>query len=363
MRPVRVLLVAPSFDIVGGQSVQAERLMQALGSESNVEIAFQPTNPRFPPGLRWLDRVRYAKTIFREILYTAQLYRRANNIHVLHVFTAGFFSYWLTYVPAALCQKIFGTALILHYHDGRAERHFKRSHTAMRWASRADCIVVPSRFLTEVFGSFALHAIAIPNVADVRRFRYRRREHIRPKFLHNRGLESHYNVACSIRAFARVQQRYPESSLVIAHDGPLRQALESMVKKMGLQHVVFSGAVAQERMPELYDDADIYLMSPDIDNMPLSILECFASGLPVVSTAVGGVPEMITDERTGLLAAPNDDRALAEAALRLIEEPGLALRLTGNAREECDRYGPARVAADWGRLYRELTLEGENDTK
>jgi glycosyltransferase involved in cell wall biosynthesis len=136
---------------------------------------------------------------------------------------------------------------------------------------------------------------------------------------------------------------------------------------MGLRHVAFLGAVTAERMRELYDEADVYLMSPDIDNMPLSVLECYASGLPLVSTAAGGVPGMVHNERTGLLVPVGDDRSLASAALRLIEEPGLAMRLAENGRRECHRYGAAQVAAQWMQLYRELLgrqpSESESDRR
>ena len=77
-------------------------------------------------------------------------------------------------------------------------------------------------------------------------------------------------------------------------------------------------------MGALYNSADIYLMSPNADNMPLSLLECFAAGLPVVSSSAGGIPNIVEDQVSGLLFAPNDHQAMAACALRLLEEPGLA---------------------------------------
>jgi glycosyltransferase involved in cell wall biosynthesis len=153
-----------------------------------------------------------------------------------------------------------------------------------------------------------------------------------------------------------VQSRYPEASLTIAHNGPAKDQLQGMVTEMGLRNVRFVGAVSQDRMRELYDAADVYLMSPDLDNMPLSVLECYASGLPVVSTAAGGVPRIVENERTGLLVPVGDDRALAEAALRLLEEPGLGLYLAKNARKECYQYQAASVASEWASLYRAVLV-------
>lgn len=363
MKQIRVLLIAPSLDIVGGQSVQAARLLEAMGREADVQVDFQPINPRLPGSLRALQHTRYVRTAATECCYSADLLLQITKYDILHVFTAGYSSYWLTFGPAVILGKSFGLRLILHYHDGRAQGHFERSPGALRWAARADRIVVPSQFLVDVFSGFGLPARAIPNIVDVNQFRYRRRELVRPRFLHNRGLEPHYNVPCTIRAFAAVQSRYPDASLVIAHGGTLRPQLESMVNEMGLRHVTFVGIVSQERMRELYDQADIYLMSPDIDNLPLSVLECYASGLPLVSTAAGGVPYLAENERTGLLVPTGDDRSLAAAALRLIDEPGLALQLAENGREECSRYRAGVVAFEWVRLYREVLARQTSEFK
>jgi glycosyltransferase involved in cell wall biosynthesis len=363
MKQIRVLLIAPSLDIVGGQSVQAARLLEAMGREPGIQVDFQPINPRLPGPLRTLQRARYVRTAATEFAYAADLLFKIVKYDILHIFTAGYSSYWLTFGPAAILGKSFGRRLILHYHDGRARDHFERSPGALRWAARADCIVVPSQFLVDVFRRFGLHAPAIPNIVDATQFRYRRRELVRPRFLHNRGLEAHYNVPCTIRAFAAVQSRYPDASLVIAHGGALKPQLESMVNEMGLRHVTFVGIVSQERMQELYDQADIYLMSPDMDNMPLSVLECYASGLPLVSTAAGGMPYLVENERTGLLVPTGDDRSLAAAALRLIEEPGLALQLAENGREECSRYRAGVIASEWVRLYREVLARQTSEFK
>lgn len=354
MTHIRVLLIAPSPEIVGGQSVQAERLIEALSNEPEAELTFQPTNPRLPGPFAYLSRIKYLRTVATEILYTAQVLSRSRNADIIHVFAAGYSSFLLTVAPVIVASRLRGRPVVLNHHDGRAADHFRRSLIALYLVRKAAAIVVPSTYLIDAFAKFHLQAAAIFNIVDTTQFCFRQRLRPAPRFLHNRGLEPHYNVACSIRAFGIVQRRYPDATLDIAHDGPCRASLESLVAQLSLKNVRFLGRLDRSTMRDLYNDCDIYLMSPEIDNMPLSVLECFASGVPVVSTSVGGVPYMVDDGRTGLLVPPNDHEALARAALRIIEEENLALTLATNALAECTRYEPAPVARDWITLYRRV---------
>jgi glycosyltransferase involved in cell wall biosynthesis len=141
---------------------------------------------------------------------------------------------------------------------------------------------------------------------------------------------------------------------MVANDGPLRNELQALANVLQL-NAVFTGAVSQSRMAELYDEADIYVMSPVIDNMPGTVLECFASGVPVVSTCAGGVPYVAEHERNALLVPPRSPDALAAACLRLLNEPGLALRLAREGYRECtERYSVTAVRDSWCRFYKTM---------
>jgi glycosyltransferase involved in cell wall biosynthesis len=142
---------------------------------------------------------------------------------------------------------------------------------------------------------------------------------------------------------------------LIAGDGRERVALEALVKELALANVNFVGRVAPDVMSTLYDQADIYLNSPDIDNMPLSIIEAFACGLPVISSNAGGIPFVVTSGMNGLLFERNDHEAMAEAALGLLEDPVRALALADAARAECEaRYTWPHVRRAWESLYLSL---------
>jgi glycosyltransferase involved in cell wall biosynthesis len=123
---------------------------------------------------------------------------------------------------------------------------------------------------------------------------------------------------------------------------------------MKLRNVHFVGAVPPDRIAGCYASADVYVQTPAVDNMPLSILEAFASGLPVVSTCVGGVPAIVTDREDGLLAPDNDAEAVAARILELLHQPDLARRLAATAAGKCEHYDWRSTRDSWLAVYRAL---------
>jgi glycosyltransferase involved in cell wall biosynthesis len=351
---LRVLLVAPSLDILGGQAVQASRLLARLSREDDIEVSFLPHNPRLPGPLRKLQSIKYVRTVFPALFYVALLLARIPKYDVIHIFSASYLSFLLAPTPAILIAKLYGKKVVLNYRSGEAADHLKHwARTALPIVRMADEIAVPSGYLVDVFEQFNLKARAVFNFVDTDRFRFRKRVPLRPNFLSNRNLEPMYNVACILRAFAMIQQRFPEARLTVAGDGSQRAELERLARELNLRGVEFAGRVAPQKMPELYDAADIYLNSSNIDNMPGSIIEAFASGLPVVTTNAGGIPYIVTDSETGLLARLDDHKAIAERAIRLLEDKGLASKIITLAHEECRKYNWDAVKRDWLDLYHE----------
>lgn len=342
------------MDILGGQAVQAARLMTRLREEPSLEIGFLPINPRLPGILRKLQAIKYVRTIVTSIMYCATLLARVRNFDVIHVFSASYFSFVLAPTPAIMAGRLYGKKVVLNYHSGEAQDHLARWPSAIRTMRRVDEVVVPSDYLVRVFATFGLKARAIVNTIETDMFRFGERGPLRPIFLSNRNLEAHYGVDRVLRAFAIIQQNFSEASLTVAGDGSRRRALESLAGELSLQHITFTGRVEQENIHAQYEAADIYLNGSEIDNQPLSLLEAFACGLPVVTTDAGGIPDIVTHERTGLLVKCGDSEAMAREALRLLRDPALAGRVVHQAREECQKYSWAAVREQWLELYEEL---------
>jgi colanic acid/amylovoran biosynthesis glycosyltransferase len=131
-----------------------------------------------------------------------------------------------------------------------------------------------------------------------------------------------------LRGIAALKNECPGLRYVIAGDGPLRGKLEALATQLGLaQTVKFLGEVSQEQAVSLYEAAHAFVLasvvtdSGEEENQPVVLAEAQASGLPVIATAIGGIPESMLDGESGLLVPPRNSGALASAMLWLIDHP------------------------------------------
>ena len=352
---LRVLIVAASFDILGGQAVQAEWLVRHLQKESSIEVSFLPINPRLPGKLRKLQSIKYLRTLTTSILYGLNLLREVRKYDVIHIFSASYLSFLIAPTPGILVSRLYRKKIILNYHSGEAEDHLRRwRRSTIPILSLADRIVVPSEYLVRIFAGFGVKAFAIFNMIQLDRFAFRERKQLRPIFLSNRNLEPHYGVDAVLRAFALIQQRVPEAVLTVVGDGSQRRALEQLKNELNLKNVSFTGRVEHDKIQQQYAAADVLLNASRIDNQPLSILEAFACGLPVVTTDAGGIPDIVTDGKTGYLVAVDDCEALADRAMKVLLDSKTATTMARQSRAECTRYTWEVVRDHWLQLYCEL---------
>ena len=354
-RRARILIVAPSVDILGGQAVQASRLAARLQREAIFDIGFLPINPRLPGFFRLLQAIKYVRTVVTSLLYVATLCAQVRDYDVIHIFSASYFSFVLAQTPAILIGKLFRKRVLLNYHSGEAADHLKRWPSAIRTIRLADELVVPSDYLVKVFADFGLRAKAINNLIELDDFRFRERKQLRPRFLTNRNLETHYGVDRVLRAFAKIQKTHPDASLTVAGAGSQLSSLQALAEELGLQNTVFVGRVEPDSIHAQYDAADVYLNGSRIDNQPLSILEAFACGIPVVTSNAGGIPDMVADGITGFVVQVDDHERLAAKALTVLEKAEDTLKITRRAFDECQKYRWQSVGEQWNKLYKSLT--------
>jgi glycosyltransferase involved in cell wall biosynthesis len=171
-------------------------------------------------------------------------------------------------------------------------------------------------------------------------------------------LEKQKNHAMLLEAFARALGAEPRAHLLLVGDGGCRKALELRACELGLESKVrFLGQRAD--VPQILGTADIFVLASQNEGNPLALMEAMAAGLPVVATAVGGVPELIVDRKSGLLVMPGDCEGLALAMLRLFRSAEMRRTMAACAAEQAlQTFSASRMAQAYMELYERIQAGG-----
>jgi L-malate glycosyltransferase len=355
---LRVAIVAASHRYVGGQSVQADLLLRHWKDDPEIEARLIPIDPILPWGLAWVERIPLLRTLVRQPFYMWNLWRGFKDVDIAHIFSASYWSFLIAPAPALLLARLRNKKAIIHYHSGEARDHLRRFRSARRVLRQADRLVVPSGYLVNVFREFGLGAHVVPNIVDESQFSFRERRPLRPHLICTRGFHPYYSVDVVVRAFAEIQEEFPEACLDLVGTGPSEAEIRNLARDLRLPGVNFLGVVSREQIGRFYDDADIFVNASWLDNMPVSIMEGFASGNPVATTDPEGIRYLVEHERTGLLSPVGDAKALALNVVRLLRDPDLASRLAANAYKESQSYRWTAVRQQWLEEYRSVVSGG-----
>ena len=351
LQALRILLVGPLPPPAGGMAGQTVQLATLLRSEGCV-VQISPVNAPYRPA--WIGRIRGVRAVFRLTRYVVCLALAMKRTDVVHVMANSGLAWHLFAAPAIWMAAIHSKPVVVNYRGGQAELFLERAAPLVKYSlRRVSELVVPSGFLEHVFANFGMVSRVVPNIIDLSRFRPTAKEPRRDVHLIvTRNLEAIYDVGTAIRAFRKVHEHLPLARLSIAGDGPEREALKQLVAAQGLEeHVRFTGILDQSQMGALYADADLMLNPSTVDNMPNSVLESLASCVPVVTTNVGGIPYIVTHDKTALLVPPQDPDAMAREALRVLSNQELSRRLAAAGLEEVRRYEWQHVRRQWARAY------------
>jgi L-malate glycosyltransferase len=352
---IRVAIVAPSLRYIGGQAVQADLLLRLWQNDPDIEISFIEVDPHLPLLFTWAERIPGLRTMLREPIFFWHLWRHLKDVDVAHIFSASYWSFLLAPAPAWFFAKLRGKRTIINYRSGEARDHLRRFRSGKFVLSRVEKIVVPSGYLVDVFREFGLSAVVVPNLVDLSQFQFRERNALSPHLVCTRGFSEYYSVDVVVKAYAEVKKQYPEAWLTLVGDGPLEASIRQLVAELKLTRVNFTGVASRTEIGKHYDNADIFINASWLDNMPVSVIEAFASGTPVVTTTPESMPYVVEHERTGLLSPVGDEKALAANVIRLLREPELATRLSQNAYQQSRSYIWEAVREQWLRIYQQLS--------
>ena len=285
------------------------------------------------------------------VMSVLKLFKIGRKYDVFHIHAC---SDW-GFLPAVIgitIGKLFKKKIVLTFHGGNGERFFdKHPNLVKSFLNKTDCNIVPSGFLEKVFAKYSLPCVVVSNIIEVHTAIYHKRNRISPKFISIRSFTPTYNILCTIKAFKQVKDSYPEATLTLLGDGPLRMELESYVASESIKDISFVGLVPNDQIYKYLNEADIMLSSPLVDNMPISLLEGFDAGLLVVSSNVGGVPYIVEDGQNGLLFESDNEQQMAEKILWALNNETAALKIMQHANQSVRKYTWESIGKQMKEIY------------
>lgn len=347
----RIGLVGPLPPPSGGMANQTRQLADLL-AKAGAEVTLVQVNPGYRP--QWVGQVPILRALFRFLPYLLVLWRVSGSSEILHVMANSGWSWHLFVAPAIWIGRLRGSAVVVNYRGGEAEKFLDKNQRLVRFTmSRADALIVPSGFLEEIFSRRRMPARIVPNIVDLEKFRVRGDAQLdAPKLLVARNLEPLYDNASAIRALKIIQENFPRARLTIAGSGPQEAELRKIAADLGLaSHVLFAGRLEPKAMAEAYQSAELMINPSLADNMPNSILEAWASGVPVVSTNVGGVPFMTTEGVNVSLVPPGSPAEIARACVLLLTDRSLWRARADAGQLEAQRYTWEKVQPLLANVY------------
>ncbi len=291
-----------------------------------------------------------------DMLYSAFVHRKEYQVANVSVFS-GLAFFWAEMVVNLL--YFFKKRIILSLHGGGLIEFAQRNPTRVaRLFSRANTIVTPSLFLQVGLRHFRSNIRYLPNGIDVNRYVFQVHHNHFPKIIWLRAFHEIYQPELAVKAISFLIEEFKNITLIMIgpdkKDGSLHSVLE-LAQRLGvLSHVNIIGPISNYEVPNWLAKGDIFLNTTRFESFGVSVLEAALIGLPIVTTNVGELSYLWENQKTAMLVSQNDPEAMAAAIQRILIEPGLAERLSQNARKKAEQYDWSVILPQWEALFAEV---------
>lgn len=209
--------------------------------------------------------------------------------------------------------------------------------------------ISPSEFIKSKFEAMGnQNLICIPNAIEIKNYPFKKRDFNQVKLLWVRSFSEIYNPLLAIKVLKGLKDKKVNAELCMVGpdaDGSLQKA-KNYAKELEIE-VVFMGKLTKAEWIKISEDYNIFINTTNFDNMPVSVIEAMALGLPVVSTHVGGLPFLIDHEKNGFLVEPNSQEAFVEAILNLMTAPSNTTQIINEARRFSENLDWAVIKKHW----------------
>ncbi|MTE27405.1 glycosyltransferase family 4 protein [Winogradskyella ouciana] len=330
-----VLYIGNALSSKGKTTTSVESLGAKLGELHTLKIASNKSNKI----LRLLDMIKVV------------IYNRSWADYIL-IDTYSTTNFYYALIVSQLARW-FNIKYIPILHGGNLENRLKNSKKISDVIfNNAYRLVSPSNFLKNVFEDYGFNNVLyIPNAIELENFEFQNRDIKTIKLLWLRSFSEIYNPKLAVLVLEELISRGYQAELTMVGpeiDGSMEASrILSETKNL---NVNFTGKLDRKQWTNLAKDCNVFINTTNFDNMPVSVIEAMALGLPVVSTNVGGLPYLIAHKKEGLLVPPNDAYAMSEAVIKLMKDKNLKENIVNNARKKVEQYNWEVIKPKWIRL-------------
>ncbi|WP_100615102.1 glycosyltransferase family 4 protein [Confluentibacter citreus] len=263
-------------------------------------------------------------------------------------------NFYYAYLCSQLC-RILKLKYIPILHGGNLPNRLKsKPKLSTAIFSNAYKNVSPSLYIKSEFEKLGYsNVICIPNAIDIKNYPFKQRHHEVVNLLWVRSFSKIYNPLLAIKLLKALKDEGYKATLCMVGpegDGSFKEA-QNLAKTLQVE-VKFTGKLSKEEWIHLSEDYNIFINTTNFDNMPVSVMEAMALGLPIVSTNVGGMSFLIENGHDGVLVNPDDSDEFAKAIKWVVSHPNETEQMALHARKKAEQFDWETVKREWQSLLR-----------
>ena len=288
----------------------------------------------------------------------ATILLRRHNYVLAHVEVYSGLAFGLAEVSCWLL-RLLGKPVVLTLHGGDLPAFaVSQPRRMLRLLTAAAVVTTPSHMLQQTFARMRPDIRYIVNGLDLTRYPWRPPRAVSQRLCWLRAFHSNYDPAMAVATVKALHTEFPNVHLTMygpdKRDGSLRH-VEGYIRQYGLEtYIAIPGAIPKREVPSALVGHDIFLNTTRLESFGVCVAEAAACGLPVISTNVGELPYLWKDGEEVLLVSEGDADAMALAVQRILIEPGLAEKLSSNARAKVEQFDWNAVLPQWQELFHSL---------
>jgi glycosyltransferase involved in cell wall biosynthesis len=266
-------------------------------------------------------------------------------------------AFLITQIGSFIAKNI-NKKVILTLRGGALQEFSERNEKLVKQVfNRADYIQTPSLFLKQYFEQLGFTIHYLPNPINFENFKYDRREIIPYSILWVRAFATIYNPDLAIDIFYEIKRKYPKATLtMVGPDKGLLSEIRQQIIKFGLSDSVnIVGPVTNNDLHKYYQSHHVYINTTSYESFGMAIVEAAACGIPIVSTSVGEIPYLWTNEKNMMLIDSFDAKDFCFAVSKIFDNEGFAKSLSENAKQNVEQFDWKYIEPKWIKL---LTNKG-----